>query len=50
MKANALNALIHNLENLILKAQLHKRFNMQIIPLEIEKKINFPRPDKIKYQ
>jgi hypothetical protein len=50
MRATTLNKLIHNLENLILNAQLHKRFSMEAIPLKVEQRLNIPHPNKIKYQ
>ena len=50
MRATALNRLILNLEDLILKAELHKRFSMEVIPLKIEQRINVPQPDKIRFQ
>jgi hypothetical protein len=50
MVLTALNKLIHELEDLLLKAELHKRFNMTIIPVHIEKRLNILHPNKIRYQ
>jgi hypothetical protein len=49
MIANELNKLILSLENLLLKAELHNRFSMEVIPLKVEKRINIPSPHRIKY-
>ncbi len=50
MRATAITTLILNLENLILEAELHKRFNIQVIPLRVEQRITLPHPNKTKYQ
>ncbi len=50
MRATAINELIHNLENIILKAELHKRFNRLVIPLEMEQRIYIPHQNTIRYQ
>jgi hypothetical protein len=50
MRQTALTKLIHHLENLILEAQLHERFNTKVIPLHVEQRIKIRNPDWIKYQ
>jgi hypothetical protein len=50
MILTALNKLIHELEELILKAELHKTFNTKLIPVKVEKSLKIYHPNKIRYQ
>ncbi len=50
MKETTLNRLIHNMEVMMLEAELHRVFKKQVMPLRVEQKLKILPPDRIKLQ